>query len=134
MGSGVRAPLRRAPSVTDSLGHWRDIIGAPVYCAVYCDGEIELIAVAEGARHPGGGGVGLVARKTPTPTPSGSACSPSSTSGPRRPSSTVTPYGPSPVTQCKIAPHFWNGCAPSDEVNRSSNARSTRWDVATIRS
>ncbi|MFF5877532.1 MULTISPECIES: IclR family transcriptional regulator [Streptomyces] len=49
---GVRSRLRRAPSVTDSLGHWRDIIGAPVYCAVYCDGEIELIAVADAPDTP----------------------------------------------------------------------------------
>ncbi|MFJ9625916.1 IclR family transcriptional regulator [Streptomyces sp. NPDC101181] len=37
----------RPASVADSLGHWRDIIGVPVYCAVYCDGEIEVIAVAD---------------------------------------------------------------------------------------
>ncbi|MEU2759658.1 helix-turn-helix domain-containing protein [Streptomyces sp. NPDC007094] len=43
---GVRS-RPRPTSVADSLGHWRDALGAPVYCAVYCDGEIDLIAVAD---------------------------------------------------------------------------------------
>ncbi|MEI7034035.1 IclR family transcriptional regulator [Streptomyces pratensis] len=42
----------RPASVADSLGHWRDAIGAPVYCAVYCDGEIELIGVADAPDTP----------------------------------------------------------------------------------
>ncbi|MEG9546575.1 MULTISPECIES: IclR family transcriptional regulator [Streptomyces griseus group] len=42
----------RPTSVADSLGHWRDAIGTPVYCAVYCDGEIELIAVADAPDTP----------------------------------------------------------------------------------
>ncbi|WP_285802126.1 IclR family transcriptional regulator [Streptomyces sp. RKAG290] len=37
----------RRSRMTQSLGRWRDIIGAPVYCAVYRDGEIELVAVAD---------------------------------------------------------------------------------------
>ncbi|MEV0491229.1 IclR family transcriptional regulator [Streptomyces atratus] len=37
----------RRSRMTQSLARWRDIIGAPVYCAVYREGEIELIAVAD---------------------------------------------------------------------------------------
>ncbi|MGW8881786.1 IclR family transcriptional regulator domain-containing protein, partial [Streptomyces mirabilis] len=37
----------RRGRMAESLGRWRDIIGAPVYCAVYREGEIELIAVAD---------------------------------------------------------------------------------------
>ncbi|MEV0576899.1 helix-turn-helix domain-containing protein [Streptomyces sp. NPDC050392] len=37
----------RRSRMTRSLSHWRDIIGAPVYCAVYREGEIELVAVAD---------------------------------------------------------------------------------------
>ncbi|MFF8916827.1 IclR family transcriptional regulator [Streptomyces sp. NPDC015032] len=36
----------RRSRMTESLGRWRDTIGAPVCCAVYREGEIELIAVA----------------------------------------------------------------------------------------
>ncbi|WNI23648.1 helix-turn-helix domain-containing protein [Streptomyces sp. ITFR-16] len=41
---GVR---NRPRTMAQSLGRWRDIVGAPVYCAVYRDGEIELVAVAD---------------------------------------------------------------------------------------
>lgn len=37
----------RRSRMTQSLGRWRDIIGAPVYCAIYREGEIELVAVAD---------------------------------------------------------------------------------------
>jgi DNA-binding IclR family transcriptional regulator len=37
----------RRSRMTQSPARWRDIIGAPVYCAVYREGEIELIAVAD---------------------------------------------------------------------------------------
>ncbi|MGW3655938.1 IclR family transcriptional regulator [Streptomyces sp. NPDC005151] len=37
----------RRSRMTQSLARWRDIIGAPVHCAVYREGEIELIAVAD---------------------------------------------------------------------------------------
>lgn len=33
--------------LTDSLEHWRDAIGAPVYFGVYRDGEIRLVAVSD---------------------------------------------------------------------------------------
>ncbi|MFG2429852.1 IclR family transcriptional regulator [Streptomyces sp. NPDC048590] len=33
--------------IVDSLAHWAEVIGAPVYCALYKDGEIEMVAVAD---------------------------------------------------------------------------------------
>ncbi|MGW0789949.1 IclR family transcriptional regulator [Streptomyces sp. NPDC002911] len=45
LGGGPATP--RPGVIVDSLAHWADIIGAPVYCALYKDGEIEMIAVAE---------------------------------------------------------------------------------------
>jgi DNA-binding IclR family transcriptional regulator len=42
----------RRSRMTQSLGRWRDIIGAPVYCAVYREGEIELVAVADTPQAP----------------------------------------------------------------------------------
>ncbi|MFE2930083.1 IclR family transcriptional regulator [Streptomyces sp. NPDC059278] len=44
---GERALRNRRGGMAESLGRWRDIIGTPVYCAVYREGEIELIAVAD---------------------------------------------------------------------------------------
>lgn len=38
--------------ITDALRHWRDTIGVPVYFAVYRDGEIELVAVADTPANP----------------------------------------------------------------------------------
>lgn len=37
----------RRTTLVDSLERWRDAIGAPVYFAVYREGEIELVAVAD---------------------------------------------------------------------------------------
>ncbi|WP_323183888.1 MULTISPECIES: IclR family transcriptional regulator [unclassified Streptomyces] len=37
----------RRSRMAESLSRWRDVIGAPVYCAVYREGEIELVAVAD---------------------------------------------------------------------------------------
>ncbi|MFF1833698.1 helix-turn-helix domain-containing protein [Streptomyces sp. NPDC058231] len=37
----------RRGAMTQSLARWRDIIGTPVYCAVYREGEIELLAAAD---------------------------------------------------------------------------------------
>ncbi|WP_149179487.1 IclR family transcriptional regulator [Streptomyces sp. TRM49041] len=37
----------RRSKIEDSLAHWRDAIGVPVYFAVYRDGEIELVAVSD---------------------------------------------------------------------------------------
>lgn len=45
--TGLPAVQKRRGTVSDSLAHLRDAIGAPVYCAVYREGEIELIAVAD---------------------------------------------------------------------------------------
>ncbi|MET7616350.1 helix-turn-helix domain-containing protein [Streptomyces sp. NPDC005408] len=37
----------RRSRLEDSLVHWRDAIGVPVYFAVYREGEIEIVAVAD---------------------------------------------------------------------------------------
>ncbi|MGW2086959.1 IclR family transcriptional regulator [Streptomyces sp. NPDC001880] len=42
----------RRSRMVESLGRWRDTIGAPVYCAVYREGEIELVAVADTPANP----------------------------------------------------------------------------------
>ncbi|WP_277327199.1 helix-turn-helix domain-containing protein [Streptomyces sp. JH14] len=42
----------RRSGMTQSLARWSDIIGAPVYCAVYREGEIELVAVADAPAAP----------------------------------------------------------------------------------
>ncbi|SCF64053.1 transcriptional regulator, IclR family [Streptomyces sp. Ncost-T10-10d] len=42
----------RRSRMTESLSRWRDTIGVPVYCAVYREGEIELIAVADNPTTP----------------------------------------------------------------------------------
>ncbi|GGT24932.1 transcriptional regulator [Streptomyces atratus] len=42
----------RRSRMTELLSRWRDTIGAPVYCAVYREGEIELIAVADNPATP----------------------------------------------------------------------------------
>ncbi|MFD9540301.1 IclR family transcriptional regulator [Streptomyces sp. NPDC060022] len=44
---GGRAAAPRRGVIIESLAHWADVIGAPVYCAVYRDGEIDLVAVAD---------------------------------------------------------------------------------------
>ncbi|MER5357332.1 helix-turn-helix domain-containing protein [Streptomyces sp. NPDC002785] len=44
--AGEGSLQNRRSRMTESLSRWRDTIGAPVYCAVYREGEIELIAVA----------------------------------------------------------------------------------------
>ncbi|MFF2958195.1 IclR family transcriptional regulator [Streptomyces sp. NPDC057963] len=44
---GERSLQNRRSRMTESLSRWRDTIGAPVYCAVYREGEIELVAVAD---------------------------------------------------------------------------------------
>ncbi|MGW1223804.1 IclR family transcriptional regulator [Streptomyces sp. NPDC002530] len=50
--AGDGALQNRRSRMTQSLGRWRDIIGVPVYCAVYRDGEIELVAVADSPETP----------------------------------------------------------------------------------
>jgi len=37
----------RRIKIEDSLAHWRDEIGVPIYFALYREGEIELVAVAD---------------------------------------------------------------------------------------
>lgn len=49
---GDGALQNRRSRMTQSLDRWRDIIGAPVYCAVYRDGEIKLVAVADAPATP----------------------------------------------------------------------------------
>ncbi|WUJ41235.1 helix-turn-helix domain-containing protein [Streptomyces sp. NBC_00386] len=48
--SGARQ--KRRSTVRDTLAHWRDAIGAPVYYAVYRDGEIEVMCVADTSANP----------------------------------------------------------------------------------
>ncbi|MFE7775596.1 IclR family transcriptional regulator [Streptomyces sp. NPDC057445] len=43
------AMQRRDSWIEDSLPHWREALGVPVYFAVYRSGEMELVAVADGA-------------------------------------------------------------------------------------
>jgi DNA-binding IclR family transcriptional regulator len=43
---GGEVTQRHRGAITDTLTRWRDSIGAPVYYAVYCDGEIEVLGVA----------------------------------------------------------------------------------------
>ncbi|MFJ5224285.1 IclR family transcriptional regulator [Streptomyces sp. NPDC088400] len=38
--------------IADSMGRWRDALGAPVYFAVYREGEIELISMADSPAAP----------------------------------------------------------------------------------
>ncbi|MFF9346566.1 IclR family transcriptional regulator [Streptomyces sp. NPDC014734] len=49
---GEGSSQMRRSRMTESLGRWRDAIGAPVYCAVYREGEIELVAVADDPATP----------------------------------------------------------------------------------
>lgn len=46
------AVQNRRSAMTESLARWRDTIGVPVYCAIYREGEIELIAVADTPASP----------------------------------------------------------------------------------
>ncbi|MFB6812951.1 IclR family transcriptional regulator [Streptomyces sp. NPDC056347] len=50
VGEGTRQGRRG--KMAEALGRWRDIIGAPVYCAVYREGEIDLVAVADSPDAP----------------------------------------------------------------------------------
>ncbi|MGX2995928.1 IclR family transcriptional regulator [Streptomyces sp. JNUCC 64] len=49
-GAGVQQ--NRRGMIQDALAHCHDVLGAPVYFAVYRDGEIELVAVADSPAHP----------------------------------------------------------------------------------
>ncbi|GHF04357.1 IclR family transcriptional regulator C-terminal domain-containing protein [Streptomyces griseoluteus] len=50
--SSSGAQQKRRSTVTDTLAHWRDAIGAPVYYAMYRDGEIEVMCVADSRETP----------------------------------------------------------------------------------
>ncbi|MFD7439852.1 IclR family transcriptional regulator [Streptomyces sp. NPDC059909] len=45
--AGGGAMQNRRSKIEDSLAHWRDAIGVPVYFALYREGEIELAAVSD---------------------------------------------------------------------------------------
>jgi DNA-binding IclR family transcriptional regulator len=48
--SGARQ--KRRSTVVDALAHWRDVIGVPVYYAVYRAGEIEVMCVSDTPGNP----------------------------------------------------------------------------------
>ncbi|WP_234328849.1 MULTISPECIES: IclR family transcriptional regulator [unclassified Streptomyces] len=48
--SGARQ--KRRSTVADTLAHWRDSIGVPVYYAMYRDGEIEVMCVSASRQAP----------------------------------------------------------------------------------
>jgi len=50
--SSSGAQQKRRSTIADALGSWRDAIGAPVYYAVYRDGEIEVQCVADTPGNP----------------------------------------------------------------------------------
>lgn len=83
--TGLPAVQKRRGTVGDSLAHLRDAIGAPVYCAVYREGEIELIAVADTPAAPRWTS-GPRSGRPGTRMRSVSVCWPSST---RRPARTI---------------------------------------------
>lgn len=53
-GAGAGPRTRRAArrTMAESIEHCRDLIGAPVYFAIYRDGEIEIVAVADNPAAP----------------------------------------------------------------------------------
>jgi DNA-binding IclR family transcriptional regulator len=50
--SSSGAQQKRRGKVTEALAHWRDAIGVPVYYAVYREGEIEVMCVADTPGNP----------------------------------------------------------------------------------
>ncbi|MFG3022887.1 IclR family transcriptional regulator [Streptomyces sp. NPDC048254] len=50
--SSSGAQQKRRSAVADTLAHWRDSIGAPVYYAMYRDGEIEVVCVSDSPGTP----------------------------------------------------------------------------------
>jgi DNA-binding IclR family transcriptional regulator len=46
------AQQKRRTTVSDVLARWRDSIGAPVYCATYREGEIQVLCVSDGPGRP----------------------------------------------------------------------------------
>ncbi|MEU6392480.1 helix-turn-helix domain-containing protein [Streptomyces sp. NPDC046939] len=51
LSSGAAQQNRRG-MITDALRHWRDTLGVPVYFAIYRDGEIEIVSVADTPASP----------------------------------------------------------------------------------
>ncbi|MET8687600.1 helix-turn-helix domain-containing protein [Streptomyces sp. NPDC004732] len=50
--SSSGAQQNRRARIDETLAHWRDTIGVPVYFAVYREGEIEVMAVADTPGNP----------------------------------------------------------------------------------
>ncbi|MEU9333035.1 IclR family transcriptional regulator C-terminal domain-containing protein [Streptomyces sp. NPDC048290] len=50
--SGSAAQQKRRSTIVDALAHWRDSVGAPVYYAVYREGEIEINCVSDTPGNP----------------------------------------------------------------------------------
>ncbi|MGW0765913.1 IclR family transcriptional regulator [Streptomyces sp. NPDC002676] len=50
--SSSGAQQKRRSTVADTLAHWRDRIGVPVYYAMYRDGEIEVMCVSASRQAP----------------------------------------------------------------------------------
>ncbi|MEW1830561.1 IclR family transcriptional regulator C-terminal domain-containing protein [Streptomyces sp. NPDC088196] len=50
--SSSGAQEKRRSTIVDALAQWRDLIGAPVYYAMYRDGEIEVLCVSDTAGNP----------------------------------------------------------------------------------
>ncbi|WP_244184219.1 IclR family transcriptional regulator [Streptomyces cellostaticus] len=50
--SSSGAQQKRRSTVADTLAHWRDSIGVPLYYAMYRDGEIEVICVSDSRETP----------------------------------------------------------------------------------
>ncbi|KUO21548.1 hypothetical protein AQJ91_08630 [Streptomyces dysideae] len=50
--SSSGAQQKRRSTIADTLAHWRDALGVPVYYAVYRDGEIELLCVSDTPANP----------------------------------------------------------------------------------
>ncbi|MFF2849956.1 IclR family transcriptional regulator [Streptomyces sp. NPDC058001] len=51
LGGGAAQQNRRS-MINDALAHWRDALGVPVYFAVYREGEIEVVAIADTPTNP----------------------------------------------------------------------------------
>ncbi|MFB0625763.1 IclR family transcriptional regulator [Streptomyces sp. AB3(2024)] len=49
-GGGLQQ--KRRSMILDSLSHFRDVVGAPVYFAVYREGEIEVVGVSDTPARP----------------------------------------------------------------------------------
>ncbi|WP_432041384.1 IclR family transcriptional regulator [Streptomyces cadmiisoli] len=46
------AQEKRRSTIVDALDQWRDVIGVPVYYAIYRDGEIEIMCVSDTPGNP----------------------------------------------------------------------------------